>query len=191
MQCCLELFGKHCIEYWSVQCYLKSIKTTLNRIFLMQSCLELLGQYCIGLLPVQCCPKSIKTTLDKIFSYSKLPGASRTILHSFDLCNVDPRVLRKYCTGFFYMQSRLQPLGQNCIEFSAVQCYPEWQHWTKFFLMQCYLESFWQHCIEFWPVQCCPKSIKATLHRIFSYAMLSGAFWATLYRYLTSSVLLQ
>ena len=34
----------------------------------------------------------------------------------------------------------------------------------------------------FLPVECCPKSIKTTLIRIFSCAMLSGAFWATLHK---------
>ena len=37
-------------------------------------------------------------------------------------------------------------------------------------------------CNSFLPVECCPKSIKTTLIRIFSCAMLSGAFWATLHK---------
>ena len=40
--------------------------------------------------------------------------------------------------------------------------------------MQTYLEPLGQHWIGFLPVQCCPKSIRQKLHRIFSYAILSG-----------------
>ena len=48
--------------------------------------------------------------------------------------------------------------------------------------MQSCLEPLRQDYIEFSDVQCCPKSIKTKLHRIFSYAMLSGAFWTTLHK---------
>ena len=48
--------------------------------------------------------------------------------------------------------------------------------------MQSCLEPLRQHFIRFLLVQCCPKSIKTTLHRIFSCAKLSGASWATLLR---------
>ena len=44
--------------------------------------------------------------------------------------------------------------------------------------MQSCLEPFGQHSIEFPAVQCYLKGIKTTLDRIFSYAMLSGAFRA-------------
>ena len=50
-----------------MQCYPKSITTTLSRIF---SCTMLSGASWTTLykvLPVQCCPKSVKTTLNKIF----------------------------------------------------------------------------------------------------------------------------
>ena len=40
-------------------------------------------------------------------------------------------------------------------------------------------------------VQCCPKSIKTTLHKIFSFAKLFGAYWATLHRVLTCAMLPQ
>ena len=33
-KCCLYALGQHYIRFWPVQCYPKSIKTTLNRIFL-------------------------------------------------------------------------------------------------------------------------------------------------------------
>ena len=58
------------------------------------------------------------------------------------------------------------------------------QYCTRFFLKRSYLESVEQHCIGFSATQCCPKSIKITLHRIFSYEMLSGAFRTTLHRVL-------
>ena len=51
--------------------------------------------------------------------------------------------------------------------------------------------AFWKHCIGLWPVQCCSKSIKTTLYRIFSYAMLFGAFWTTLHRFITCAMLSQ
>ena len=50
--------------------------------------------------------------------------------------------------------------------------------------MQYCLEPLRQHYIAFLSVQCCPKSIKTTLNRSFSYAMLSGASRATLHRVL-------
>ena len=47
------------------------------------------------------------------------------------------------------------------------------QNWTGFFSVHCCLEPHGQHCTRFLPVQCCPKSIKTTLNRIFSCALLS------------------
>ena len=57
--------------------------------------------------------------------------------------------------------------------------------------MQSCLEPLRQHCIRFLLVQCCPKSIKTTLHRIFSCAMLSGASRATLLRVFGCEILSQ
>ena len=88
MHCCLELFGQHCIEFWSAQCCPKSIKAKLYRTFFMQCCLEPLGQHCIGFLPAQCCPKSIKTTLNRSFSYPMLSGATQTTFHRILTCTV-------------------------------------------------------------------------------------------------------
>ena len=51
--------------------------------------------------------------------------------------------------------------------------------------MHCFLEPLGYNCTRFTPVQSCPKSIKTKLHKIFSYAMLSGACRATLHRLLT------
>ena len=54
--------------------------------------------------------------------------------------------------------------------------------------MQSCLEPLWEYCIEFLPVQCFPKSIKRTLHRIFSYTNLSGASCTTLHRVCPKSI---
>ena len=55
--------------------------------------------------------------------------------------------------------------------------------------MQCCLEPLGQYGIGFLPVQCCPKSIKAKLHRIIFYEMLSGASRTTLHRVFTCAML--
>ena len=52
-----------------------------------------------------------------------------------------------------------------------------WHYWTGFFHVKCFLEALGQHCTRFLPVQCCPKSIKTTLNRIFSCAMLCAGFF--------------
>ena len=82
------------------------------------------------------------------------------------------------------MQCCLEPLGQHCIGFQLCNVVQRVlrQHCTGFFLMQCSLELFGQHCIGFLPVQCYTRSIKTTLDRMFSHAMLSGASWAILHR---------
>ena len=89
----------------------------------------------------------------------------------------------------------------------------------EFFPVKCYLEPLEQHCIGprlhkpltlnetfslckvVWSlsatlhrvlaVQCCPKSIKTTLHRVFSYGKLSGASRALLDWVLTCAMLSQ
>ena len=53
---------------------------------------------------------------------------------------------------------------------------------TELFPPQFCLESL-GHYTGFLAVQCCPKSIKTTLNRIFSRAMLSGASWTTLHSF--------
>ena len=91
-------------------------------IFLIQSCLEPLGQHCIGLPAVQCCPKSIKTIF---FICNVVWSLLSNVAQSFDLCNVVPRVSRQNCTELFFTQCCLAPLGQHCIGFWPVQCYPK------------------------------------------------------------------
>ena len=51
--------------------------------------------------------------------------------------------------------------------------------------MQYCLEPLIQHCMGFSTVQCCSETIKTTLNRIFSCAMLYVAFQTTLRRVLT------
>ena len=70
-----------------MQCCPKSIKTTLNRIFLVQCCLEPFGEYCTRFLPMQYFPKSIKTILSKMFSVQ--------------CCQ---KVLGKHCTSLLPVQ---------------------------------------------------------------------------------------
>ena len=65
------------------------------------------------------------------------------------------------------------------------------QHCTGFLLIQSCLERLGQHCIRISAVQWCPKSIKTTLDKIFSDAMLFEAFGIILYRVFTCAVLSQ
>ena len=57
--------------------------------------------------------------------------------------------------------------------------------------MQSCLERLEQHCIGFSAVQCYPKSIKTTLDKIFSDAMLSEAFQITLHWVFTCAMFSQ
>ena len=117
----------------------------------MPCCLEPVKQHCIEFWPVQCCLKCIKAKLHRTVFHAMLSGAYRTTLHS--------------------------------IYFDLCNVIPRVlrQHWAEFFLMQCCLEPLREYCIGFSAVNCCPTSIKTTLHAIFSDAMLSGAFRATLH----------
>ena len=55
------------------------------------------------------------------------------------------------------------------------------QPWLDDILMQCF-EPFGQLCTKFLPMPCCSKSIKTTLNKIFSYAMLSKPSRTTLHK---------
>ena len=63
------------------------------------------------------------------------------------------------------------------------------QHWTWLFPIQYCLEPQGQHCLGYLLVQCCPKSIKTTLSKIFSCAMLSETSWVTLHKVFTCAML--
>ena len=120
--------------------------------FLLQCCFEPLRQHCIG-------PRLHKPlTLNGIFFlYNVVWSVSDNITQVFQLCNVVPRVLSQHCTIFFLMQSCLEPLRQ--------------------------------HCIRFLPARFCPKSIKTTSHTICSYKKLSALSRATLHRVFSCAML--
>ena len=92
------------------------------------------------------------------FSCNVAWSLSDNIVLGFDLCNVVPRALRQYWTGFFLMQCCLEPLWQHRIEFFLCNVVPGVlrQQYTGFFLIQCCLEHLGKHCREFCPVRCCP-----------------------------------
>ena len=161
-------------------------------LFPVQFCLVSLGQY-TGFLALKCCPKSIKTTSVRIFlcnvawssaTYTRLCG-------TFYLCNV----LRQHLRGFFPVQCCLRLLGEHGVRFYLCNVAPRVlrQQWTGFFflcnvvwiLLDNITQNFYlcnvprvlkQHWTGFFPVQCCPKSIKTTLSRIFTCAVLSQEY---------------
>ena len=138
-----------------------------------------------------------------------LSGVSWTIFHRFLTCVMLSQSIKTTLNRIFSCQCCMQPLEQLCIGFWHLQCFPRVlrQHWTEFFPVQCCLEPLEQnyigfflckgvpgvlkdnisqplrqHCKGFWSVSCCPRSIKTTLHRIFSYAMMSGAHRTILHK---------
>ena len=119
-----------------MQCCPKSIKTELSRIF---SYAMLSGASRTTLhrnMTCSCCLNCVKKTLHKIFSYANLFGASRTTLHRVFTCAMLPQEYQdKNYTECFLMQYCLEPLGQHCIGFRPVQCFPKSmkQNCTGFF----------------------------------------------------------
>ena len=76
MQSFLESLRQHYIGFSAVQCYPKSIKTTMNRIF---SSVKL--------------SEASRRTLHRVFTCAMLFGASLTALHrGYYLRNIVPRV---------------------------------------------------------------------------------------------------
>ena len=151
----------------------------------MHYCLEPLGNYCIRFWPVQSCPKSIKTKLHRIFPDEILSGAFQATLHRVLTCAMLSRKYQSKIAQDFFIYNVFWSLWDNITyRFYLHNVVPRVlrQHCTGVSLMQCCLEPLRQHCIGFWPVQCYPRSIKTTLDRIFSYAMLSGASWAIPHR---------
>ena len=98
------------------------------------------------------------------------------------LCNVASRVLRKHWTVFFHVQCCLEPLVAQGFYFCNVVPRVLRQRWTVIFPVQCCPGALGQHCRKILLVQCCPKSIKATLSKNFSCAILSRASWTTLHK---------
>ena len=114
------------------------------------------------------------------------------ITQDFYLCHVVSRVLRQHRTKYLpfnVVWRLLENIAQSIYLFNVVPRELR-KHWTKFFLVQCCVESQRQHCLGCSVlVQCCHKSVKTTLNRIFSCAMLSGTSWATLHKVLTWAML--
>ena len=154
----------------------------------MQYCLEPLRQHCIGLWPVQCHPKGIKATLHRICSYTELSGASGTRLHRVFTCAM---LSQQYNDNikqdfFFLIQSCLELLGQYCIGFWPVQCFPRS---TKKTLQRIFSDAKLSTASRATLHNFFSWGIKTALDRISSYVMLSGAFRTTLHRNLTCSML--
>ena len=83
---CVEPICQKCLEYYTVQCSLKSIKTTLNKIFYYAMVPGASGKTFHRVFPVQCCLKNIKAALNMTFSSALLSTASRTTLHRVFTC---------------------------------------------------------------------------------------------------------
>ena len=121
------------------------------------------------------------------FFYTMLLGASRTALHRVFTCTMLSQEYYSNIKQDFFLYNVVWSHSDNiasdfdlCNVISRVLR----PHSTGFFLIQSFLEPFGRHSTEFSAVQCYLKGIKTTLDRIFSYAMLSGAFQATLHRVL-------
>ena len=91
------------------------------------------------------------------------------------MCNVVPRVLRKPCTGVFFMQCCLEPLG-HYREFWPVHSCPKSFNTTLNRTFSCALLS---------------GTSRTTLHRAFTCALLLGASWTTLHRVFVYAILSQ
>ena len=114
---------QHWTGFLPVQCFPKSIKTTLSRFFSYAMLSRASWTTCTKFLPVQCYPKSIKTTLNMIFSCAMLSFRFfDNIVPSFYLCNVVPRVLTQHWTRFLPVQCYLETLAQHWTESFPVQC---------------------------------------------------------------------
>ena len=177
-----------------VQSYPKCIKRTLNRIFFhVQCCLAPLGNniaqrfYLCNVLP-----SVLRQQWTGFFSCAMLSGASWITLHKVftSQCNVVPRELRQHWKGFFLMQCCLRASRTTLHKvFTCAVLFQEylWQHWTGCFLTECFLCNVVWSLLDniaqgFITVPCCPKSIKTTLNKIFSCAMLSEASSTTLHK---------
>ena len=91
------------------------------------------------------------------------------------------------------MQCCLEPLGQYCIGFWPVQCYPK-SNKTTLHRICSYTKLSGASWTTLHRVSSCaifPKSIKTNLQRIFSYALLLGTSRILLHKVLTCSKLSQ
>ena len=111
---------------------------------------------------MQCCLEPLGQHCTKFLPVQCCPKSIRTTLNRiFFLCNV--------------VWSLLDNIAQSLYLRNVVPRVLR-QHWTGFFPMQCCPKT------GFSLVQCCPKSIKTTLNKIFSSAMLCGASWTILHK---------
>ena len=152
--------------------------------FPVQCCLRLLGEHWTAFLSAQCCPKSINTTLNRIFflvQWCLEPlGQHRLKLLLVQCC---PKSIKTTLNRIFSC-AMLSQENYNNIEKDLFLCNVFWTLLDNlaqiFLLCNGVPTKLRQHWTGFVPVQCCPKSIKTTLNRIFSCAMLSGDSWKTL-----------
>ena len=123
----------------------------------------------------------------QIFACGRLSGASWVTINRVFLSNVDPGVLRQYCTEFFPMQCCLKFQRQQCIGFWPVQYSLKNIKTTLKRIFSCALLSRASRTTLHWvfPVQYCSRSIETTLHKIFYCAKMSGAPPTALYKVLT------
>ena len=134
VQCCLEPFEQHCIWVWTVQRFLKSIKTTLNRILFLHIVVwSLSDNIAYGFNLCNVVQRVLKTTLNNILSCGLLSKTSRTTLH----------------VVFIYVISQeYHLLGQHCTG-------------KPYVVLPLRLQTTWNKKN---PVQCCLNTLWATLH---------------------------
>ena len=136
MQCCLKPLGQRCIGFSAVQCWVKSIKTTMNRVF----------SYAMF-------PGASRTTLHRVFTCALLFGASWKRLHrGFHLCNIVSRVspgttlhsknLMWRCLWGSRNHFMRKNLIQCCLNTHGTTClWSSRHHCMRKNLIQCYLNA--------------------------------------------------
>ena len=176
MQCCLDPLGQHCTRILPVQCYPKSVKTTLNRNF---SCAMLSGASWTSFYKDFTYAMLSEEYSDNIEQFLFLCNVVWSLLDNiaqgFYLCNIFPRVLRQHWTGILPVQCCLEPLGQHCARL-FVQCCPKGIKTTLNRKFSCAMLS---------------RASWTTLHKDFICAMLSQASWTTMGKDYTCEMLSQ
>ena len=134
-----------------MQCFLKSIKTTLNGIFFVHIVVwSLSDNITNGFNLCNVVQRVLKTTLNNILSCGLLSKTSRTTLHRVFIYVIpqEYHLLGQHCTGKPYVLLSLRQHGTRKILFSVV------------------LILFGQHCIGKNPVKCCPRDSQHCLRII-------------------------
>ena len=151
-------------------------------------------QCCLEPLPVQSCQKNIKAKLHRdFFMQCCLEPLGQYFIRCLPV-QCCPKSIKTTLHIIFFLYKFVWSLSDNIAQsFYLCNIVPTVlrQNCRGIFLIQSFLEPLEQHCIGFSVAQCCPKSIKTTLHRNFSYATLSGAFWTTLHKIFTCAMLLK